>query len=256
MINTEYSAELSSSEIITLAAILKCDAVFGINKPSGTWLTDTKRRIDSAFQSLEEKGLIYFTFDGDLYLKNELKKIIQAMTEAESVALFTHIPYNSKKQSYYVFYRQGYMVRCEKTGSSSYSIVLKDSFEESDLPKTLSEEKGEKISITLPLKNAEKAKKLIRAFDTDSAGKLLLEDCGHSEASELMTEVLSGGCSATSIRIRVKNGRLYTKTSNDLIISTSKGNMKLYTGEDELLKVESISKDELLSEIKRNLEVN
>ena len=238
-----FRVELSSEEILIIAAMLGYESIFGVEDDvfsiAGFDMQSLVRRYVC---QLERKKLLQYDLDGILYIVPELRQSIACLCNADTVGVFSTNLKSGKKTSVYIMEKEGRVASLEHFSDENYVIRLTDTIPpEEIIPREMLSSQHCEISEMMLFEEAEYVHRQIEAFNRGGAEACVQKHVKNDNTAKLIVKILTGNCGYMSVQIYRKGAVLYDAVCNTLLVSIDNCTVSLSVDENNVLLFEALS---------------
>ena len=197
---------LSYEELIVIAAFLNNNCILGIDSSlDGKPYTFTSKKMISIIKGMERKRLLKIGMEGVVFIRKELKKMVQVICAPEYIIEITpssiqnNVMYVFKKESVIVFLKQKtpylFTLTVNEKILSLFDIIQKKAW-------------GESTLCELKQSSFETLKRYYNRFEEDKA-KSLIELLSLTDSGEVIELLAQGSLPLSKMVVFQKNNALY-----------------------------------------------
>lgn len=248
---TNNKLVLSAEEIIVLAGLLKYQSVFVINDSTFyDFHNDTDEMIRSIMHGFEERGLLFYSLDGELQIESRLKSVIDAVCKPDYVIVFDGMLESKKRETRYIVGLGDIAIAFQKKKTDNYVFEIQQKKDiRNHIKKILKDAGGSAIHESIDMENIALLQDQILSFQKDIAVDYLNQKLKEASSVDSIIAFLSRRGEYIRIQIHEKGPILYRNSYNSFLVNCDNRQIKITLDPDNIVHFDSVSTNEMVEEI-------
>ena len=246
-----FHTELSSVEIFVLAGLLGYESVPGVTDSKSVLVSDNvKKTVRHTVRRLERKRIFRYELDGTLYIRTEIKKLIDCVCAADIMTLLTSNMRAGKKEVLYIFRNKDSISTIADAGNNKYRMTVYNKADISQIiPEKILNCINYEICESMLFEEAEIIKGSLTSFNTDHANQILDKVLQKKNHSKLVSKILTGECTFISVLVCKKHNLLYSRIYDTFIAMNDSTAVEVKADEFNVLSFDTVELSNLLKNL-------
>lgn len=237
MTKDAFEVTLSDKGITLLAALLGYESVFGIARDAFSGSDDMKIALRRQLSQSVRKKLIRYDLDGTLYIVPALRRAIDCLCGADTVALLSL----NRKAGVYIAAKADAVTVLERAGKKHRLRAAEPASLRALVPPEFLAPRPCALCEMMLLEEAEYIHERLDAFDRDAAETRIAKHVRDGASAKLLLKLLDGSCKYLSLQIRTRRKNLYTTVRNVLLLAVDGCVVSLTADENDVLHFQALT---------------